>query len=244
MSTPALPRHHDLRAGLFWLGFHLRRRLRTRAFRFWAAAVVLGVVFLAVVGRATTEDLGELLVLGLTPLMALFFGTGVLREEIEDQTLTYGFSRPVGRPWLYAARVLAAALPVALLAVPAAVWAGLRVGPQTALQLGVAALLATFAYSGFFALLGQLIRWPAWFGLAFLLFWDSLVGRVPGFLGRLTVSTYVRGITGLAPQDTAWSVLWEAPTPALSTVVLLGFTGATLWLGGQLVRRREYVLAK
>jgi ABC-2 type transport system permease protein len=174
--------------------------------------------------------------------MALFYGTGAMREEIEDQTLTYGFSRPVGRGWLYAARVLAAAVPVAVLAIPAAFFAGM--GGPDAVRYAAGAALATVAYGSFFALVGQLIKWPAWFGLAFLVFWEAGVGQVPGFLGRLTLLNQVRGVTGLRPPATPWSAWWTPPDVAGAVVALLVVTAVTLWLGGQVVRRREVVLTK
>lgn len=243
-SPPALPPGHEPRAALFWLGFHLRRNLRKRAFALWAGGVALGLVGLLGLADAGADDAGVFAVLMVPPVLALFFGTGVMREEIEDQTLTYSFSRPVGRHWLYAARVLAALGPVALVSVPASFAAGATEAVATGLRFAAGAAVATVAYGGLFALAGQLIKWPTWFGLAFLLFWEGAVGRVPGFLGRLTLVTQVRAITGLRPFEGPLDLYWEPPPQAWAVVALLSVAVATLWLGGQLVRRREFVLTR
>jgi hypothetical protein len=233
----------ELTAATFWLGFHLRRNVRKRPFVLWAAGIGIGLVLLKFGARMPAEGVGALVVLGAAPLMSLFYGAGAMREEIEDQTLTYSFSRPVGRQWLYAARVLAAIGPVAAIAIPAAFFAGTGFGGEP-LRYAFGAALATLAYGSFFALAGELIKWPTWFGLAFLVFWEGGVGMVPGFLGRLTLLTQLRGVTGIRPEGGPLTAWWEAPDPVGSAVALVAVAAVTLWLGGQIVRRREFVLTK
>ncbi len=233
----------ELNAATFWLGFHLRRNLRKRPFVLWAVGIGLGLAILKFGARMPPEPLAALVVQLAAPLMSLFYGTGAMREEIEDQTLTYSFSRPVGRHWLYAARVLASIGPVAAIVIPAAFAAGTGPGGEP-LRYAFGAALATLAYGGFFALAGELIKWPAWFGLAFLVFWEGGVGQVPGFLGRLTLLTQLRGVTGMKPAGGPWTAWWEAPDPVGAAVALVVVAAVTLWLGGQIVRRREFVLTK
>ena len=234
MSTPPLPPGHHLQAAIFWTGFHLRRKLRRRNFKLFAGGAALLYVLARYGGRFSPEDLGQLYAVVFPGVLSLFFGTGVMREEIEDQTLTYSFSRPVGRAWLYAARTLASVAPVALITVPLAFLAGTGTGPQTATSFALAAFLGTAAYGALFALAGQLIKWPTWFGLVFLLFWELSVSQVPGFLGRLTLLSHVRGIAGLAPTGNPWIALWEAPTMPVAIAVLLGVTTVLLVIGGQI----------
>lgn len=241
-----LPAGHDLRAAAVWFGFHLRRHLARRSFWLWVAAVVSVLVLSQGVANAPARIVAEALIVYLGPLLALFFCTGVIRQEIEDQTLTYGFSRPVGRGWLYMARVLATAAPVALLIFPAAVFLGLQAGPTTAMSYALAAILAIAAYGGFFALIGQLIRWPAWFGLAFLLFWDAGVGMVPGFLGKMTLSAHVRTVADLqlGIHQGPWMRFFEPPSRTASLITLVVFALLTLWLGGLVVRRKEHRITR
>lgn len=90
MTEPASPR--PLPLALFWAGFHARRNLRKRAFRLWVVASVLAYLVIRVGGRLPAPAAAEMIILWAVPLLSLFFGSGVLREEIEDQTLTYAFT--------------------------------------------------------------------------------------------------------------------------------------------------------
>lgn len=246
MSEPTLPAGHTLRAGIVWFQFHLGRTIRRRSFWLTAIGILGFVVMLRGFARAPARVVAQGLIGQIGPLATLFFCTGVIRQEIEDQTLTYSFSRPVRRGALYIARVLAASTPVALLICPAAFWLGLDVGPQTATRYAGAALLGVAAYGGLFALVGQLIRWPTWIGLAFLLFWEAGVSVVPGFLGKLTLVTHVRAVAGLDMHINVgrFRELFEAPSPGSSLITLVVIAAFTLWLGGALVGRREFRLTR
>jgi hypothetical protein len=241
-----VPPGYLLRAVAFWTGFHLKRNLRKRSFKLWAAVFILGILGAQYAARLGPEPLARTVVLAIVPFMALFFGAGSLREEIEDQTLTYAFTRPVGRTWTYVARVLANGLPVAMLAAPAGLWVGWAIGETTALRYGFAAMLGAVAYGSFFALVGQLIRWPAFFGLGWLLFWEAGVGTVPGFFGRLTLTTHVRAVADLpvTTEEVPWSQLWVAPPVVVSVAVLVGVTAGLLWLGAARARQREFVITR
>lgn len=241
---PPLPAGHDLRAAVFWGQFNLRRNLRKRAFWAWGAGVAALLALLLGTGAMRSSELGALFILQITPLLGLFFATGVVREEIEDQTLTYPFSRPVGRAWLYGARVIAALVPVALLTLPAGFLAGASIGPETAARFLLATTLSTLAYGALFALVGQLLKWPTWLGLVYLIFWEQMVGLVPGFLGRLTLQTHLRAVAELGAGGSPWQAYWTPPGTATSLLVLGCFTAACLWLGGQRIRRREHVLTR
>lgn len=245
-QQPALPAGHTLRASLVWFRFHLGRTFQRRSF--WLAALgVLGfVTALRLFAGAPARAVAQGLIGQVGPLATLFFCTGVVRQEIEDQTLTYSFSRPVRRGALYMARVLAASMPVAALVCPAAFWLGLDLGPQTASRYGMAALLGVAAYGGLFALVGQLIRWPTWIGLAFLLFWEAGVSIVPGFLGKMTLVTHVRAVADLDLQINLgrFGHLFEPPAAGTSAVVLIGVAVISLGIGGWLAGRREFRMTR
>jgi hypothetical protein len=246
MSTRRLPAGHSFSAGIVWFRFHLARTLRTRAF--WLLGIgVLGYLALLVgFARAPARGAAQVLIGQIGPLATLFFCTGVIRQEIEDQTLTYGFSRPVGRGILYMARVLAASVPVAIVICPAAAWLGFDLGPRTAFRYAGAAALAIAAYGGLFALIGQLIRWPTWIGLAFLLFWEAGVSVVPGFLGKMTLISHVRALADLELHILNHRLrhLFEPLTPTTAGITLLTVIGLTLWLGGVIVKRKEFRITR
>lgn len=226
----------------FWATFHLVRNLRRRGTLLW----VIGLPLLAAamrLGFGVDEDvIGELVLVYLVPLMSLAYGGGVLREEVEDQTLTYGFTRPVDRAGLYAARLFAAAGPVLIATVPAAAFAAKGVG--SGLGLVAAALLGTAAHTALFGLWGLLMRRPTWFGLAFVLVWESSLEKVPGWLASVTLRTQLRNLGGLDLPGLGMFGGTDHGAWWLSALVLLAIAAACVVLAGIIVRRRELVLSK
>jgi len=233
---------NPLLAAWIWCLFHLRRRLSKKPFRLW----LLGIAFIWIgtiwAEGGPQDSLVRLSVLLLTPLISLFFSSGVVREEVEDETLTYGFSRPVDRGWLYLGQVMAAALPAALIISPAAAIAGARLGDP--LFPALAALLGSLAYSSLFALIGQLVKRPAWLGLIIVLGWEYWVSQVPGFFGQLTLMGDLRSIANLPPEIPGLSAIWTPATLIFSFIHLLSITCVALSLGALRVRRKEHVLSK
>lgn len=239
-----MPDPNPLPLALYWAQFHTRRNLSKPAFRRWAGACLIGFIGLRLLARQRGGDTGELIVLWIAPLLGLFFGSGVLREEIEDQTLTYSFTRPLGRGWIYAARAVSAMGPALVLTLPLVVLGMGDLDGVSSLRMLLAATLSVLAYTGVFALLGVLMKWSTWVGLGWLLFWEGMGSMAPGFIGRLTLQTHLRGISGRPPYGHLLSSLWTAPPVLVSIVVLLLVAAASLALGGYIVKRREFALEK
>jgi hypothetical protein len=243
---PPLPAGHTLAAALVWTRFHLGRNLKRRTFWFWLVGILLLQALLATAANMRGHDRAELFVVHLAPFVTLFFTSGVVREELEDQTITYGHCRPVDRAWLYGARVVAAMVPVFLVNLPGAIGAGMAVSDVAPLRYLLATILAAASHGAIFALLGQLLKWPTWVGLAWLIMWEAPVSKLPGFFGNFTLAAQVRAVAGLPPSQllkTPW-LPHEAPTALEATGVLLLVTLVGFGLGGWLMRRRESDVGK
>lgn len=227
---------------VFWAGFHLRRNLGRRGTLLWVIALPLVVATMRLGFDVPADAVGQLTLVFLVPLMSLAFGGGVLREEVEDQTLTYGFTRPLSRAAIYYARLFAAAGPVVLATVPAAILAadGVAVG----VRLVVAAVLGTAAHAALFGLWGLLVRRPTWLGLAYVLVWEQALQAVPGWLSTMTLRAHMRNLGELSQPS--MSVLPSAdPGPWwVSLLVLVVVAGACIALAGSIVRRRELQLTR
>ncbi len=156
---------------------------------------------------AASEELYSALFLPvLLLLVCLVMGSGLLRGEIEDDTIVYPVMRSLPRWTLvvgkFAGFVLAALLfllPAALLGPAFAIV--FNAGPQVSLD-GLAATLVTttvvavLAYGAFFLLLGLLTRQALVLGLIYGFFWETFVPLLPGPLKQLTVVYYLRQIGG------------------------------------------------
>lgn len=225
----------------FWAGFHLVRNLRRRGTLVWVIGVPVVVAAMRLGFDVSRDPLGQLVLVYLVPLMSLAFGGGVLREEVEDQTLTYGFTRPVDRAALYLARLSAAAGPVLLATMPAAVLAA--ADATSALRLLAAAILGTAAHVALFGLWGLLVRRPTWVGLAYVLVWEQSLQNVPGWLANLTLRAHVRNLAELSSPAIGWASRDPGPW-WVSVLVLAVIAAVSVGLAGAIVRRRELVLSR
>ncbi|MCA9720356.1 MAG: hypothetical protein KC468_37185, partial [Myxococcales bacterium] len=111
-------------------------------------------------------------------------------------------------------------------------------------RLVASALLGGLAYTCRFAAVGLRSRGSTWIGLGVFLVWELGVGAVPGFLGRLTLVTHVRSLSGLGLDAGVLGRLWEPVAWPISLAALLGVTALSLALGGFWAERREFPLAR
>lgn len=225
----------------FWARFHFGRHLRKPGTWAWIGGVAFVAGLLRAFGGSPTT-IANLVILYAVPLAALSFGTSAMREEIEDQTPTYVFTRPIDRAWVYAARV-AATIGVTML-----IGAGGALFSVSSVTGGIrtfaAAVGSAAAYTAFFALCGALFKRPASFGLVFAIAWESGLGAVPGFLTQLTLRTHLRNLADLRPTNALLSALWSPPHLVVSIAVIIGVTAVALTIGGILARTREFVLTR
>lgn len=226
---------------LFWARFHAVRTLRRPASTLWVLASVLIVVSLRLFGSSSARDLVDFEVTLIMPLLAMLFGSGGLREEVEDQTLTYAFVRPFDRGGVFVARTLAACAVVC-----APVLLGVAIAANDPVDVArdlAVAVLGAAAYTSVFAVLGLVLRHPTLIGLG-VLAWEQVVGGVPGFLSRLTLRAHLRGLLELDSGAGLFSSMFRAPAWWVSLPILIGVTALALAGGVWWVRHRELVVPK
>jgi ABC-type transport system involved in multi-copper enzyme maturation permease subunit len=231
-------------------------------------AVVLRVLVElgAPVMRAGQTPIGGGVVFGLmiwgffvrfaTPVLAVFYGTSLIADEVEDKTLTYLFTRPVPRSAVLLGKYLAYLVCTTGVVLPSVVLVWLLIAPvngalgETFVSLvkDLGILGAGLAvYGAVFALVGATVKRPLVFGLAFIFGWETLALALPGFLRRFSVAYYLQGLVPHAmPADSPLSVVQSIFRDDLgvseSLVSLAVIAIVSLWLAGRAVSRREYVL--
>jgi ABC-type transport system involved in multi-copper enzyme maturation permease subunit len=190
------------------------------------------------------------------PVLAIFYGTSLMADEVEDKTLTYLFTRPIPRGSVLLGKYLAYLLCTVSVVLPAVmlVWLlivpiGARLGPAFPSLLKDLALLALglAVYGAVFALAGSTLKRPLVFGLVFVFGWEMLVIALPGYLKKATVAYYLQGLVPHAmPADSTADVLTtffrEVPTLTESLLGLAVIGVVALTFAVRAVGRREYVL--
>ncbi len=193
----------------------------------------------------------------IVPVLGMFYGIGLIADEVDDKTITYLFVRPIPRSAVLLGKYLAYVVCTTLLVLPSVVLVyflivpigGGSIGaafPALMMDLGVLAL-GIASYGAVFGWVGTRLKRPLVIGLVFIFGWEPGVLLFPGYLKRATIGYYLQGLVPHAmPQDSAVNVLLqvfqEIPSVALSVSALAGITLVGVWLAARATEAREYVL--
>jgi ABC-2 type transport system permease protein len=189
----------------------------------------------------------------LIPVLALFFGTSIVNDELDNKTLVYLTTVPVPRRAVllgkYLAAVLLAALLVAggfLLCFLAAALTRLGDGAaweELGLFLGTS-LLALLCYSTLFTALGAFMKKSILLGLFFVFGWESVVQYFPGVTQKFTIIHWVKSLLPIPPGEGGFLIFQLQPSPPLESVaVLLGASLLFLYIAVFIFQRKEYILS-
>ncbi len=201
----------------------------------------------------------------IVPLLALFFGTMLIGEDVESHTLPYLLVRPMPRSAIALGRFgayLVVSFSILFSALTAVFVACIPLGgfPADAANLQ---LFSRYAGVGFVALLGYgsltlflgtAFKRPIVYGVLFIFPWQRMAILLPGALDLFTIEKYV---TTLSPKlATEWrseeirSILDELRAQHLlvgelySVLILVGAALVFLTLTTIVLRRREFAQAK
>jgi ABC-2 type transport system permease protein len=247
---------------LFWLT--LRQQLHGKRL------LILGVLYLLPIGLAVmirafphpprAHDLEFALIFTmfphvLVPLTALLCASGIIQDEVEEQTLTYLLVRPLPRWALYVTKLLATLLITIALAVIftiasyIAIYAGessLDLGEALSRGLRASLLLtlAMIAYCSIFSCLSFYVRRTLMIGVAYILLLEGALANIDFAARRLTVMYYFRvlSVRWLEPANTVgWRLdLQTAPTAASCVWTLLIVSLLTTILAASAMTTREF----
>lgn len=192
----------------------------------------------------------------IVPVLAVFYGTSLVADEVEDKTITYLFTRPIPKGAVLFGKYLAYMACTVFVVLPSVVVVWLLIAPIdgslaatfTDLAKDLAILAAGLAvYGALFAWFGAALKRPLLFGLVFVFLWENAILLIPGYLKRFSIAYYMQGLVPHAmPSDSAVSLFQSIfrQTPGLAeSLVWMGVIElGCLWLAVRTVERREYVL--
>jgi ABC-type transport system involved in multi-copper enzyme maturation permease subunit len=182
----------------------------------------------------------------LLPIWSLSFATEALGGEREAGTLVWLLTRPLSRPAVYLAK-FAALLPWAL---------GLNLGGFGLLCLAAgrpghlafqlfwpAVAWGSLAFCSLFHLMSACISRPAVVAIVYSFFLETVLGNMPGYMKRVSISFYTRCLMfdqaqdyGLQPQKASIYLPVDGPT---AWWVLVGLTVGLLAVGTVVFARSE-----
>ncbi len=240
------------------------RAKRTRVFMLLAMVPVLLMLAARVMESVGTVSAGD--VAGffshfmlslyfqlLIPVLALFFGSSIVNDELDNKTLVYLTTVPVRRRSVLLGKYLAAWLLAALLIVAGFLLCFLaasltRLGDAAAWEeLGLflgTSLLALFCYSALFTALGAFMKKSILLGLFFVFGWESVVQYFPGVTQKFTIVHWVKSLLPIPAGQNSFLIFQLQPSPALESVLVLIAAGLLfLYLAVFIFERKEYILS-
>ena len=217
------------------------RQVLSRRSTLLLLAFALLPVLLALIFRLANEDadperwtarvlLNGLVVRAMLPLTALFRGTAVLGNELEDGTAVYLLTKPVPRWQILAAKLAVAALYTAAFVLGATVAAGsLALSGQGSASIvagfGLAVVVGALAYTTLFVLLSVLTSRALIAGLVYVFLWEGAITSIFSGLRFLSVRHYCLSIAEAiadTPPNTFGDTLGGGVAVVLAAVAVAG----------------------
>ncbi|MBN2264730.1 MAG: ABC transporter permease subunit [Candidatus Aminicenantes bacterium] len=190
-------------------------------------------------------------------LLALFYGTSVTAEEVENRTLSYLITRPLPKPAFVLGKFAAYAFVVFMMV---AVSLALSYFVLNAARLGEPGLYATFlrylgvlglgilAYMAFFTFLGTVLKRAIIVGLMFGFGWENVIQYFPGSTQRFSIVHYLKSLlpyhAGSVSGGKGVALLLfrlEPTDPFLAALALAAITAVLLALACVVFRPKEYL---
>ena len=208
-----------------------------------AILLLLAVFSRTLAGESSSTTVGMLSGFAggtLVPLLGLIAGTGAIGPEIDDGSIVYLLSKPLSRYSIVATKAVVAVCVVTAFGAVPVLLAGFVLSGTTdglALDFGVGALVAGFAYATLFLLLAVVTRQAVVVGLLYALVWESLVGTfVPG-AQALSIQQWSLALTQKLLGDRAGPLGVDAAVGLSKGVTLLVvvIVGST-WYAGRRLR--------
>jgi len=258
-TTPAVREVFGFFGGLAW------KTGKTRVFALLGLIPVALAVVVRIMLHGRTGDMvavfTEILMVFFLQfyivILALFYGTSITVEEIENRTLPYLITRPVPKPAVilgkYAAYGLLMFAMVAASLVPSyfILNFGRMSRPEVLkaffINLGVLGL-GILAYTAFFAFLGTWLKRAIIVGLIFGFGWENVIQYFPGSTQKFSVVHYLksllpyRPVSGGGGRGVALLLFRLEPTSPPGAVLALAAVAVVfLALACWLFRRKEFL---
>jgi len=189
------------------------------------------------------------------PVLAVFYGTALIADEVEDKTLTYLFTRPVSRGAVLVGKYLAYLACTILVVLPSVMICFFLLVPMSQLPSSFPSLLTDLGlialglavYGSLFAFVGAFFKRPLIIGLVYAFGFQQVALALPGSTKQWTIAYYLNALVPHAmPSDGVASMLQsmfrDSPPLAVCLFWLFAYLGVFLWLATRVVERKEYVL--
>ena len=192
------------------------------------------------------ELMDNLILFFFMPIIAMVYGASLIRDEIEDKSITQVVTSPMRRELGYLSYYisLAVSLSLVMLIISSAGYLSYQAqvgftGDSNSMFRSICLLMiiGSFVYSSLFIMLGVLFQRPVYLGLFYAFIWEGFIGSIPGRIRLIAIKHYVRSLC--ADWITFGGISrYDATAPGDSAAVLIALTLVLLVLGALLFRKK------
>jgi ABC-type transport system involved in multi-copper enzyme maturation permease subunit len=242
-------------SGLRAMFVYSNKKLLTN--RRWLIVAVVAALIGVVMGYSATltkdalmggSDMLNLLVLSfLLPILSMIFGASIIRNDIDDRSITQVLTSPVDRRVSYLGYYLSllTVLIAALLLILLVGWTGFYlVAGSGGSAIGMLAayagvlVLGAIVYSSLFLVMGVVLKQPIYLGLFYVFIWEGFVGSLPGAIGEFTIMHQLKVI---AAGQIPYGSIADTQGDALASLVALAVASIVLLVLGAFALREKQV---
>jgi ABC-2 type transport system permease protein len=188
----------------------------------------------------------------LVVILALFYGTSVVSEEVEGRTLPYLTTRPLAKSGIVLGKFAAYTALTGLIVLTSLtasylIMNGPRLGTPQAwtalLRYGAVLGLGLAAYLALFTFLGAVLKKSILIGLAFGFGWETVLQYFPGSTQKFSVVHYLKSLLPYrSPGKYSILTFRLEPTPPATAILSLVLVAAVfLGLACLVFSRKEYL---
>ena len=188
----------------------------------------------------------------LIPVLALFYGSSIITDEVDNKTLVYLTTCPVPKSSILLGKYLACIVLMAMI-ISSSFFISFLIATSKTLnspdawagffRIAGVSLVALLSYSAIFTFLGTLMRRSILIGLLFVFGWESIVQYFPGSTQKFTLIHYVKSLLPFQAEQTKFLVFHLEPSGAAESLVTLLLVAAVfLTVTTVVFQKKEYVI--
>jgi ABC-type transport system involved in multi-copper enzyme maturation permease subunit len=224
----------------------------------WVIVLLLVVLIGAIMGYAGSMEgdrldggtnLMDFLILSfILPVVAMIYGASLIRNEIDDKSITQVITSPLPRPVSYIGYYISLVISLSMIMVliNSVGWLAFfgqqgmgRGAGNILLVMMVLGVIGSIVYSSLFLMFSVVFKRPIYLGLFYAFIWEGFVGSIPGAISQYTIKHFIRSI-GSSWLDYGMISSYDGASVGTAFGVLTVITIFCLALGAILFRGKEY----
>jgi len=219
-------------------------------------AFLILLTVIAVMGYAGAQDtdrlttgsdlLGMLVVWFFMPAISMIYGCSVIRDEIEDKSITQVITSPINKIYAYLSYYISLTICLCLMNIVIITLGFISFFAQKGIDgqaisiyttfLGLV-ILGVFVYSSLFLLTSVVFKRPIYFGLFFVFIWEGSIGTIPGSIQKFSINFYLRSI---GSEQLEYIIINQATDIPTSLIIILSSIVIMIILGSIIFNRKEF----